>query len=89
MRLCLQDYYSIPFATPTTALTGREGSLTNNPYSGEQGSLWNNTRENVEIINHIDNDVCALFGASRPSVSQGTCPSLVVVTRHRRPRPQH
>uniref|UniRef100_W5MLI2 Ubiquitin associated protein 2-like n=1 Tax=Lepisosteus oculatus TaxID=7918 RepID=W5MLI2_LEPOC len=27
------DYYSIPFATPTTALTGREGSLTNNPYS--------------------------------------------------------
>lgn len=31
----LQDYYSIPFATPTTALTGREGSLTSNPYSGE------------------------------------------------------
>ncbi|XP_026858119.2 ubiquitin-associated protein 2-like isoform X4 [Electrophorus electricus] len=27
------DYYSIPFATPTTALTGREGSLTSNPYS--------------------------------------------------------
>lgn len=33
--LFLQDYYSIPFATPTTALTGREGSLTSNPYSGE------------------------------------------------------
>lgn len=31
----LQDYYSIPFATPTTALTGRDGGLTNNPYSGE------------------------------------------------------
>ena len=30
-----QDYYSIPFAAPTTALTGREGSLTSNPYSGE------------------------------------------------------
>ncbi|XP_055013654.1 ubiquitin-associated protein 2-like isoform X5 [Boleophthalmus pectinirostris] len=29
------DYYSIPFPTPTTALTGREGSLTNNPYSGD------------------------------------------------------
>ncbi|XP_056154082.1 ubiquitin-associated protein 2-like isoform X2 [Lampris incognitus] len=29
------DYYSFPFATPTTALTGREGSLTNNPYSGD------------------------------------------------------
>ncbi|CAG5886029.1 unnamed protein product [Menidia menidia] len=29
------DYYSIPFATPTTALTGREGSLTTNPYSGD------------------------------------------------------
>ncbi|XP_018592649.1 ubiquitin-associated protein 2-like isoform X4 [Scleropages formosus] len=29
------DYYSIPFATPTTALTGREGSLTSNPYSAE------------------------------------------------------
>ncbi|XP_054619960.1 ubiquitin-associated protein 2-like isoform X8 [Dunckerocampus dactyliophorus] len=29
------DYYSIPFATPTTALTGREASLTNNPYSGD------------------------------------------------------
>uniref|UniRef100_A0A3Q4HK33 Ubiquitin associated protein 2-like n=1 Tax=Neolamprologus brichardi TaxID=32507 RepID=A0A3Q4HK33_NEOBR len=32
----IQDYYSIPFAaTPTTALTGREGSLTSNPYSGD------------------------------------------------------
>ncbi|TRY74381.1 hypothetical protein DNTS_032061 [Danionella cerebrum] len=29
------DYYSIPFATPTTALTGRETSLTSNPYSGD------------------------------------------------------
>ncbi|XP_047672747.1 ubiquitin-associated protein 2-like isoform X7 [Tachysurus fulvidraco] len=27
------DYYSIPFATPTTALTGRDGGLTSNPYS--------------------------------------------------------
>ncbi|XP_068603003.1 ubiquitin-associated protein 2-like isoform X2 [Brachionichthys hirsutus] len=31
----LQDYYSIPFATPAPALTGREGSLTSNPYSGD------------------------------------------------------
>uniref|UniRef100_A0A8C7WQQ0 Ubiquitin associated protein 2-like n=1 Tax=Oryzias sinensis TaxID=183150 RepID=A0A8C7WQQ0_9TELE len=31
----LQDYYSIPCPTPTTALTGREGSLTGNHYSGE------------------------------------------------------
>lgn len=30
-----QDYYSIPFAAPTTALTGREGALTSNPYSGK------------------------------------------------------
>ncbi|XP_053303536.1 ubiquitin-associated protein 2-like isoform X5 [Pleuronectes platessa] len=29
------DYYSIPFATPATALTGRDGGLTNNPYSGD------------------------------------------------------
>ncbi|XP_074470201.1 ubiquitin-associated protein 2-like isoform X10 [Sebastes fasciatus] len=29
------DYYSIPFATPTTALTGRDGGLTSNPYSGD------------------------------------------------------
>ncbi|XP_067112023.1 ubiquitin-associated protein 2-like isoform X5 [Osmerus mordax] len=29
------DYYSIPFATNPTALTGREGSLTSNPYSGD------------------------------------------------------
>ncbi|XP_070969778.1 ubiquitin-associated protein 2-like isoform X18 [Oncorhynchus clarkii lewisi] len=29
------DYYSIPFATPNTALTGRDGSLSNNPYSGD------------------------------------------------------
>lgn len=35
MHFSPQDYYSIPFATPTTALTGRDGSLTNNPYSGE------------------------------------------------------
>ncbi|XP_061089957.1 ubiquitin-associated protein 2-like isoform X7 [Conger conger] len=27
------DYYSIPFAAPNTALTGREGGLTANPYS--------------------------------------------------------
>lgn len=30
----LQDYYSIPFPTPTTPLTGRDGSLSSNPYSG-------------------------------------------------------
>ncbi|XP_008330115.1 ubiquitin-associated protein 2-like isoform X4 [Cynoglossus semilaevis] len=29
------DYYGMPFATPTTALTGRDGSLTSNPYSGD------------------------------------------------------
>ncbi|XP_043936574.1 ubiquitin-associated protein 2-like [Protopterus annectens] len=29
------DYYSIPFPTPTTQLTGRDGSLTSNPYSGD------------------------------------------------------
>ncbi|XP_029436003.1 ubiquitin-associated protein 2-like isoform X4 [Rhinatrema bivittatum] len=29
------DYYSIPFPTPSTALTGREGSLSSNPYSGD------------------------------------------------------
>ncbi|XP_041094893.1 ubiquitin-associated protein 2-like [Polyodon spathula] len=31
----LQDYYSIPFATQATALTGRDGSLTSNPYPGD------------------------------------------------------
>uniref|UniRef100_A0A674DC30 Ubiquitin associated protein 2-like n=1 Tax=Salmo trutta TaxID=8032 RepID=A0A674DC30_SALTR len=31
--LSSQDYYSIPFAN--TALTGRDGSLSNNPYSGD------------------------------------------------------
>uniref|UniRef100_A0A8C5B771 Ubiquitin associated protein 2-like n=1 Tax=Gadus morhua TaxID=8049 RepID=A0A8C5B771_GADMO len=29
------DYYSIPFAAPTNALTGRDGNLNNNPYSGD------------------------------------------------------
>ncbi|GCC18372.1 hypothetical protein chiPu_0021659 [Chiloscyllium punctatum] len=29
------DYYGIPFAAPTTPITGREASLTNNPYSGD------------------------------------------------------
>ncbi|XP_012870483.1 PREDICTED: ubiquitin-associated protein 2-like [Dipodomys ordii] len=29
------DYYSIPFPTPTTPLTGRDGSLASNPYSGD------------------------------------------------------
>ncbi|XP_073495328.1 ubiquitin-associated protein 2-like isoform X9 [Phyllobates terribilis] len=29
------DYYSIPFPTPSTALTGRDTSLTSNPYSGD------------------------------------------------------
>uniref|UniRef100_K7GGL7 Ubiquitin associated protein 2 like n=1 Tax=Pelodiscus sinensis TaxID=13735 RepID=K7GGL7_PELSI len=28
------DYYSIPFPTPTTPLTGRDGSLSSTPYSG-------------------------------------------------------
>lgn len=32
----LQDYYSIPFPTPTTPLTGRDGSLSSNPYSGRE-----------------------------------------------------
>uniref|UniRef100_A0A6Q2ZK50 UBA domain-containing protein n=1 Tax=Esox lucius TaxID=8010 RepID=A0A6Q2ZK50_ESOLU len=35
LSACSQDYYSIPFATPNTALTGRDGSLSNNPYSGD------------------------------------------------------
>ncbi|KAM4690174.1 ubiquitin-associated protein 2-like isoform 2-T2 [Rhinophrynus dorsalis] len=29
------DYYSIPFPTPSNPLTGRDGSLTSNPYSGD------------------------------------------------------
>ncbi|XP_075464091.1 ubiquitin-associated protein 2-like isoform X20 [Ascaphus truei] len=29
------DYYSIPFPTPNTPLTGRDASLASNPYSGE------------------------------------------------------
>ncbi|KAM3909857.1 ubiquitin-associated protein 2-like isoform 4-T4 [Leptodactylus fuscus] len=29
------DYYSIPFPTPSTPLTGRDASLTSNPYSGD------------------------------------------------------
>ncbi|XP_069074225.1 ubiquitin-associated protein 2-like isoform X4 [Pleurodeles waltl] len=29
------DYYSIPFPTPNTQMSGRDGSLTNNPYSGD------------------------------------------------------
>ncbi|XP_073422935.1 ubiquitin-associated protein 2-like isoform X3 [Dendrobates tinctorius] len=29
------DYYSIPFPTPSTAITGRDASLTSNPYSGD------------------------------------------------------
>ncbi|XP_063173191.1 ubiquitin-associated protein 2-like isoform X2 [Candoia aspera] len=29
------DYYSIPFPTPTTPLTGRDASLNSNPYSGD------------------------------------------------------
>ncbi|XP_053560424.1 ubiquitin-associated protein 2-like isoform X3 [Bombina bombina] len=29
------DYYSIPFPTPNTPLTGRDTSLTSNPYSGD------------------------------------------------------
>ncbi|KAI3370329.1 hypothetical protein L3Q82_025099 [Scortum barcoo] len=31
----LQDYYGITFPGPTATLSGREGSLANNPYSGE------------------------------------------------------
>ncbi|KAM8921091.1 ubiquitin-associated protein 2-like isoform 2-T2 [Pelodytes ibericus] len=29
------DYYSIPFPTPNTPLTGRDANLTSNPYSGD------------------------------------------------------
>ncbi|XP_069507872.1 ubiquitin-associated protein 2-like isoform X3 [Ambystoma mexicanum] len=29
------DYYSIPFPTPNTQMAGRDGSLTQNPYSGD------------------------------------------------------
>ncbi|XP_010741590.2 ubiquitin-associated protein 2a [Larimichthys crocea] len=31
----LQDYYGITFPGPTATLSGRDGSLANNPYSGE------------------------------------------------------
>lgn len=31
----LQDYYGITFPGPTAALSGRDGSLANNPYSGD------------------------------------------------------
>ncbi|XP_028302433.1 ubiquitin-associated protein 2a [Gouania willdenowi] len=31
----LQDYYGITFPGPTAALSGRDGGLANNPYSGE------------------------------------------------------
>nr|XP_020485036.1 ubiquitin-associated protein 2 isoform X2 [Labrus bergylta] len=31
----LQDFYGITFPGPTATLSGRDGSLTNNPYSGE------------------------------------------------------
>uniref|UniRef100_UPI0037E8C697 ubiquitin-associated protein 2a n=1 Tax=Semicossyphus pulcher TaxID=241346 RepID=UPI0037E8C697 len=31
----LQDYYGITFPGPAATLSGRDGSLTNNPYSGE------------------------------------------------------
>lgn len=31
----LQDYYGITFPGPTAALSGRDGSLANNPYSGK------------------------------------------------------
>ncbi|KAJ8290022.1 hypothetical protein GJAV_G00007840 [Gymnothorax javanicus] len=34
------DYYGIPFAAPTTALTGREGNLTSNPYSASDLSKF-------------------------------------------------
>ncbi|XP_048359396.1 LOW QUALITY PROTEIN: ubiquitin-associated protein 2-like [Sphaerodactylus townsendi] len=35
------DYYSIPFPTPTTPLSGRDASLSSNPYSGDlPNSLW-------------------------------------------------
>lgn len=43
MTVCapsLQDYYSIPFAAPQTALTGRDGGLTSNPYSGKSAPWW-------------------------------------------------
>uniref|UniRef100_A0ABM5F4X9 Ubiquitin-associated protein 2-like isoform X4 n=1 Tax=Pogona vitticeps TaxID=103695 RepID=A0ABM5F4X9_9SAUR len=33
------DYYSIPFPTPTTQLTGRDASLSSNPYSGRETAV--------------------------------------------------
>lgn len=35
----LQDYYGITFPGPTATLSGRDGSLANNPYSGKAPSL--------------------------------------------------
>lgn len=51
--LSSQDYYSIPFATPNTALTGRDGSLSNNPYSGKPHSnlhLWSLTLLSYSMV---------------------------------------
>lgn len=63
--LPLQDYYSIPFATPTTALTGREGSLTSNPYSGK-----------MLIYLFFLNLVCALHSASGQGTQRVVSPVL-------------
>ncbi|CAJ1051512.1 ubiquitin-associated protein 2 [Xyrichtys novacula] len=38
----LQDYYGITFPGPTATLSGRDGSLTNNPYSGEVNKFSRN-----------------------------------------------
>lgn len=38
----LQDYYGITFPGPTATLSGRDGSLTNNPYSGEVNKFGRN-----------------------------------------------
>ncbi|TMS19493.1 Ubiquitin-associated protein 2 [Larimichthys crocea] len=35
----LQDYYGITFPGPTATLSGRDGSLANNPYSGVPGAV--------------------------------------------------
>ncbi|KAG5842782.1 hypothetical protein ANANG_G00181390 [Anguilla anguilla] len=82
------DYYSIPFATPTTALTGREGSLTSNPYSagdlskfgrGDASSPAPSTTlaqpQQSQSQTHHTAQQPFLNPASRPATATPACPT--------------
>ncbi|CAK6958270.1 ubiquitin-associated protein 2a isoform X4 [Scomber scombrus] len=69
----LQDYYGITFPGPAATLSGRDGNLANNPYSGKAPSLLVGLIENPKIQGLASCDISPIAQVKSQSLA-GTTP---------------